>query len=217
MDAAWRRALELEPRPRPGPGLVRDHASARAGSPTRGCRSSSARGRPIRSRPFPTRSPRGGCSCCGSPQEALRYAEDALSFEKEDASALAASCMANVALGRLRRGHRGGRARRRDLAPGALLPRHPGLGARDRGPRDEARAILEELRARPAGSPTAVSEAWLLGALGEIDEAFAVIARAEEECQGQLYYTGVARVRSAPLRPALRGPAGPARVTLVPG
>jgi len=55
----------------------------------------------------------------------------------------------------------------------------------------EARTVLEELRARPAASPTAVSEAWLLGALGEIDDAFDVLARAEEEHRGLLYYTGL--------------------------
>jgi hypothetical protein len=48
------------------------------------------------------------------------------------------------------------------------------------GRQAEARAILEELRARPPGSPTVVSEAWLLGALGEVDAAFEVVARAEE-------------------------------------
>jgi hypothetical protein len=58
------------------------------------------------------------------------------------------------------------------------------------GRKDEARRILEELRARPAGSPTAVSEAWLLGALGEVDAAFDVLARAEAEHQGLLCYTG---------------------------
>jgi len=51
--------------------------------------------------------------------------------------------------------------------------------------------VLEELRARPEGSPTAVSEAWLLGALGDIDAAFAVMERAEAEYQGLLYYTGM--------------------------
>ena len=59
------------------------------------------------------------------------------------------------------------------------------------GRKDEARKILEELRGRPAGSPTAVSEAWLLGALGEIDDAFDVLARAEEEYQSLLSYTGL--------------------------
>jgi hypothetical protein len=50
---------------------------------------------------------------------------------------------------------------------------------------------VEELRARPAGSPAVVSEAWLLGALGEVDAAFEVIARAEEECLAYLYFTGL--------------------------
>ncbi len=54
-----------------------------------------------------------------------------------------------------------------------------------------ARAVLEELRARPAASPTVASEAWLLGALGEIDAALDVLARAEEEGQGLLCYTGL--------------------------
>ena len=59
------------------------------------------------------------------------------------------------------------------------------------GRNGEARTILDELRARPAGSPTVVTEAWLLGALGEVDAAFGVLARAEDECQGLLYYTGL--------------------------
>jgi hypothetical protein len=36
-----------------------------------------------------------------------------------------------------------------------------------------------------------VSEGWLLGALGEIDTAFDVLARAEDELQLWLYYTGL--------------------------
>ena len=55
----------------------------------------------------------------------------------------------------------------------------------------DARALLHELRARPAGSPTVVAEAWLLGALGEIDDAFEVLARAEEEFQANLFMVGV--------------------------
>lgn len=55
----------------------------------------------------------------------------------------------------------------------------------------EARTILEELRARPAPAPTAVSEAWLLAALGETDGAFEILAQAEEERQPFLYYAGL--------------------------
>jgi hypothetical protein len=36
-----------------------------------------------------------------------------------------------------------------------------------------------------------LENSWLLGALGEIDGAFAVLARAEEEHQDLLYYTGM--------------------------
>jgi hypothetical protein len=55
----------------------------------------------------------------------------------------------------------------------------------------EARTLLEEIRARPPAAPTVVSEAWLLGALGEVEAAFDVIVRAEEECQAYLYFTGL--------------------------
>ncbi|MDQ5872753.1 MAG: hypothetical protein M3547_11190, partial [Acidobacteriota bacterium] len=46
-------------------------------------------------------------------------------------------------------------------------------------------------RARPATAPTTVTEAWLRRVLGELDAAFEVLARAEEECQVFLYYTGL--------------------------
>ena len=59
------------------------------------------------------------------------------------------------------------------------------------GRKGEARTILEELRARPPAAPAVVSEAWLLGALGEVDAAFEVVARAEEECLAYLYFTGL--------------------------
>ncbi len=58
------------------------------------------------------------------------------------------------------------------------------------GRKDEARPLLEELRARPANAPTIVSEAWLLGALGDLDTAFTVLVRAEEEGQLFLYFHG---------------------------
>jgi hypothetical protein len=41
-------------------------------------------------------------------------------------------------------------------------------------------------RPLPPSSP----RPWLLGALGEIDAAFEVVARAEEECLAYLYFTG---------------------------
>ena len=128
---------------------------------------------------------------CGRPQEALRYLEDALSFEKEDATALDSAGMAKVALGRVEEAiatlehvvaisHRGAHFL------GTL-----GWALATAGREAEARTILAELRARPPASPTVVSEAWLLGALGDVDAAFAVVARAEEECIAYLYFTGL--------------------------
>jgi Flp pilus assembly protein TadD len=129
--------------------------------------------------------------CSGRPEEAHRYAEDALSFEKEDASALLLSSMAKVALGKFEEGiataeHLVAVSQRAASFVGLL-----GWALATAGRKGEARTLLEELRARPATAPTTVSEAWLLGALGEKDAAFEVLSRAEEECQVFLYYTGL--------------------------
>ena len=99
--------------------------------------------------------------------------------------------IANAALGRFDAGIEAGEhavavARRAPFFVGVL-----GCALAAAGRDGEARTVLEELRARPAGSPTAVSEAWLLGALGEFDDAFDVLARAEEEYQGIVSYTGL--------------------------
>ncbi|MEP6994705.1 MAG: hypothetical protein ABI968_09310, partial [Acidobacteriota bacterium] len=190
METAWRRALELQP----------DHVLALGSFALSLCARQKLdealrlfeRAReadPLAS--FPYTLTGWGLLEVGRPREALRYVEDALTFEKEDASAIGAACMANVALGRPDEG----------IAAGeqgvALTHRAPfflgvlGWALATAGRNGEARTVLEELRARPADSPTAVSEAWLLGALGEIDDAFDVLARAEEEYQGLLCYTGL--------------------------
>ncbi len=56
---------------------------------------------------------------------------------------------------------------------------------------EEARAVLAELRARPEPAPTVVSEVWLLAALGDADAAFELLARAEDERQPYLPFTGL--------------------------
>ena len=190
MESAWRRAIEIQP----------DHVLALGSFALTLC----ARYRLDEALPlferaresdplasFPYTLAGWGFLVSGKPEEALRQIEDALTFEKEDASAIAASCLANVALGRLDEGIAAGErgvavAHRAPFFLGVL-----GWAFATAGRNDEARRILGELRARPAGSPTAVSEAWLLGALGEIDDAFDVLARAEEELQGLLCYTGL--------------------------
>jgi TolB-like protein/Tfp pilus assembly protein PilF len=189
MELAWRRAIELQP----------DHVLALGSFALTLC----ARRRLDEALPlferareadplasFPYTLAGWGLLESGRPEEALRQIEDALGFEKDDASAIAASCIANVALGKFDEGIAAGEhgvavAYRAPFFLGVL-----GWALATAGRKEEARKILEELRARPAGSPTAVSEAWLLGALGEVDAAFDVLARAEEEHQGLLCYTG---------------------------
>ena len=190
MESAWRRAIEVQP----------DHVLALGSFALTLCARQRldealplfARAReadPLAS--FPYTLAGWGLLTCGRPQDALRPIEDALTFEKEDASAIAASCMANVALGRFEQAVAAGEhgvavAHRAPFFIGVL-----GWVLATAGRDGEARTILAELRDRPAGSPTAVSEAWLLGALGEMDDAFDVLAQAEEEHQGLLCYTGL--------------------------
>jgi serine/threonine-protein kinase len=191
METAWRRALELQP----------DHVLALGSFAISLCaRQRLDEALPLFERArqadplasFPYTLTGWGFLTCGKAEEGLRYIEDALTFEKEDASAICASSIANVALGRFEAGIAAGEhgvavARRAPFFVGVL-----GWALAAAGRDGEARKILEELRARPAGSPTVVSEAWLLGTLGEIDDAFEVLARAEEEHQGLLSYTGLA-------------------------
>ena len=140
---------------------------------------------------FPYQLTGGGLLNCGKPQEALRFLEDALSFEKEDAAALDNAGQAQIVLGRVDEGiatleHVVAVSRRGAHFLGSL-----GWALATTGRTEEARKILEELRARPKGSPAVVSEIWLLGALGEVDRAFEVVARAEEEHVAYLYFTGL--------------------------
>jgi TolB-like protein/Tfp pilus assembly protein PilF len=189
METAWRRAIELEP----------DNVLALASFGIVLC----SRQRLDEALPFLERARKAdplasfpyaltgkGLLTCGRPQEALRYLEDALTFEKEDATALDSAGMAHVALGQLEEGiatlERVVAISRR----GAHFLGTLGWALATAGRPSEARTILGELRARPPGAPTVVSEAWLLGALGEIDAAFEVVARAEEEYLAFLYFTG---------------------------
>lgn len=189
MESAWRRAIELQP----------DHVLALASFALTLC----GRRRPEEAMPlferareadplssFPYNLWGWGLVECGKPEEALRHIEDALSFDK-DASAIGAASMAYVALGRFDEGIAAAREGVEVSHRASFFVGIMGWALAAAGRVDEAREILEELRGRPPGAPTAVSEAWLLGALGEIDAAFSVLARAEEEHQGLLCYTGL--------------------------
>jgi serine/threonine-protein kinase len=119
----------------------------------------------------------------GRAAEAARHLERALIFDDENNLALWASGVALTALGdtttaiaslerALTPAHRG------DVVHAVL-----GWALAVAGMDDEAGAILDELRARPATAPALVSEAWLRAALGDMDGAWEVLGRSGDECQ----------------------------------
>jgi Flp pilus assembly protein TadD len=148
----------------------------------------------------------------GRATEADALFQQALAFEAENTLALWASGSCAVALGRagdgvalLRRvatpSHHGG------FVHGAL-----GWALAAAGRIEEARAVLEVLRARPAPAPAVISEAWLLAAFGERDAAFQVLEQAEAEHQVLLPLLGLPGLD--PLRSDLRFQALVARMGL---
>ncbi len=188
METAWRAAIELEPA----------HVLSLASFALTLCgRKRADEAMPLFERAreadplasFPYNLTGWGLIESGKPEEALRYIEDALAFEK-DASAIGAAAMAYISLGRFEEGIAASEQGVENSNRAAFFTGILGWAYACAGRESDARAILAELRARPDGSPTAVSEIWLLGALGQIDEAFEVLSRAEEEHQGLLYYTG---------------------------
>jgi serine/threonine-protein kinase len=189
METAWRRAIDLQP----------THVLALGSFGIALCMRERfdegfallARAReadPLAS--FPCMLTGFGLLDCGRVAEAQRYFEDALAFEKEDVAALYLSGAALVALGRTGEGiatlrHVVDITGRAGHFVGLL-----GWALATAGRKDEGRALLDELRARPNDAPTLTAESWLLGALGETDAAFDVIDRAMDEYQANLYYTG---------------------------
>ena len=130
-----------------------------------------------------------GLLASGKPSEALRYCDDALSLEPDHMTAMWASGVAYIGLGRIdeaiARFERGLELTRRSPFFIGLL----GWGHALAGRTNEARALLNELSARPSDAPRIGSDIWLLAALGEIEKAFQELARAEAEYQPFVYYT----------------------------
>jgi Flp pilus assembly protein TadD len=108
----------------------------------------------------------------GKIEEANRLLEQALVLDEDNSLALWVSGVAHaavgeldVALSRIERAHNP--AQRGGFVSGVL-----GWALALAGRPEEARRILDGLHARPAASPTVVSESWLLASLGELDAAF---------------------------------------------
>jgi serine/threonine protein kinase/tetratricopeptide (TPR) repeat protein len=132
-----------------------------------------------------------GLVAAGRSYDALLAFDDAFAIEPDHTLALWGAGMANVALGHVDEGiatvERGVAMTGRAAHFVGVL----GWACVVAGRRDEAIALLDELRGRPPAAPTVVAEGWLLGALGETDAAFELLARAEEEQQALLYYIGL--------------------------
>jgi TolB-like protein/Tfp pilus assembly protein PilF len=125
------------------------------------------------------------------PAEAEAVCDQALAFEPENTLALWGAGVSRVALGHADGGiamleraltpfHRGG------FIHGAL-----GWAFAEIGRATDARQVLSLIQARPASAPAVVSEAWILGKLGETDAAFRVLERAEAEHQPSLAFIGM--------------------------
>jgi hypothetical protein len=121
---------------------------------------------------------------------AERYFADALSFEKEDASALFLEAMAKSPWASSRRPSRCRSTR--SPCRGAPPTFSACWGGRWRLQAEPTRpaSCSTNFRARSAASPALVAEGWLLGALGKTDTAFDLLDRAEAECQALRCYTG---------------------------
>ncbi|HKA36963.1 MAG TPA: protein kinase [Thermoanaerobaculia bacterium] len=125
------------------------------------------------------------------PAEAEAVCDQALAFEPENTLALWGAGVSRVALNR---GADGIAMLEKALTPfhrrgfihGAL-----GWALAAAGRNDDARQVLAEFRERPATAPAVVSEAWILGALGDADAAFRVLEQAETEHQPSLAFIGM--------------------------
>jgi TolB-like protein/Flp pilus assembly protein TadD len=127
----------------------------------------------------------------GRPEDALRHFVQGQAFDPENVLALWGEGVALTALGRTVEGiatlERALALTRRGTLIHALL----GWAYAVAGRTAEARAVLAEVRQRPAPAPAIVGEAWLLAALGETNAAWEVLVRAEEERQLLLLFTGM--------------------------
>jgi serine/threonine-protein kinase len=132
-----------------------------------------------------------GLLTAGCPREADVPAEQAILFDRENTLALWCSGMAKVAQGIFEEGVAALKAAAGHSRRGGYILGIFGWGLAAAGRREEAEAVLEELRSRPKPAPTVVPEAWILAALGDIEGAWEVLGRAVEESQVILFFAGM--------------------------
>ena len=127
----------------------------------------------------------------GRLEDAAELFEQAFAFGRENALALWGSAIANISSGKFEVGIADAQdgvkvSRRAPFFLGVL-----GWAFARAGQTDEARAILEELEQLPPDTPLAISEAWLLSELGDIDGAFTLFRRAVDERHPFSYYSAL--------------------------
>jgi len=124
-------------------------------------------------------------------REAERYLAQASDFDKDNTLALWTSAVACISRGQLAAGIE---TLSRTLTPshrGGFIHALLGWAYAVAGREDQARAILAELRMAGAPPCSNVAEAWLHAALGEADDAWAILDRAEQVCQPSLLLVGL--------------------------
>jgi TolB-like protein/Flp pilus assembly protein TadD len=140
---------------------------------------------------FPYAATGAGLVTARKSAEAITFLEQAFAFEPDNMLALWASCSGYMALGNFEQAIK---AAERVVENSMRAPFFVGLLGWTyaiSGQSDQARLILEELQQRPDTEPALVSQAWLLGALGHKDEAFSLLARAQDELQAYVLYLGM--------------------------
>jgi serine/threonine protein kinase/tetratricopeptide (TPR) repeat protein len=127
----------------------------------------------------------------GRPAESERYLEQALTFDSDNSLALWSRGVARIALGHPEDAvaplERVSAATQRSGHYHAVL----GWALAAAGRVDEARSVLDAIRARPTPAPPIVAEAWLLASLGDRDAAFEVLDRAAAESQAFMAFPGM--------------------------
>ncbi|MEN8163753.1 MAG: tetratricopeptide repeat protein [Acidobacteriota bacterium] len=133
-----------------------------------------------------------GLLTAGRFREADDAGEQAILFDHENTLGLWCSGMAKVVAGHFDSGVAALELAARQSRRSGYILGVLGWGLAAAGRREDAESILEEMRSRPHSAPVVVPEAWILAALADIEGAFEVLGRAEEETQAILYFAGMA-------------------------